>query len=327
MSDSVVPRYVFIRPGALGDALLAFPTLGLLRRLYPAAHSTLVARPDVLHLARSSALADAAYAYDDPAWSVLFAEEPSRSGTAFEVVNGNTIVAWLSDANGAVLRNLAHLGARQVVVAPSRPADGSGVHAALHLARTLQPLGLVAPATTDELAVALPPLIPSPDDERAATPVWSALGFASDATVVALHAGSGGAAKRWSPASFGALAIELRGTSLRPLLIEGPHDADVTHEVRSWAGEAPLPTVEALPLGALVAVLRRCAACVGNDSGVTHLAALAGTPTLALFGPSDPALWAPLGRRTAVLRSPAGALDGLGVAEVLGALSALLSQR
>ena len=60
-------------------------------------------------------------------------------------------------------------------------------------------------------------------------------------------------------------------------------------------------------LGMLAAVLAACGAAVGNDSGLTHLASVVGCPTVALFGPTDPARTAPVGRAV-VLR--AGAPDG-----------------
>ena len=62
-----------------------------------------------------------------------------------------------------------------------------------------------------------------------------------------------------------------------------------------------------LPRRVLGAVLSRAALFVGNDSGASHLAAAAGAPTLALFGPTNPALWAPLGPRVRCVRAPADA--------------------
>jgi ADP-heptose:LPS heptosyltransferase len=47
--------------------------------------------------------------------------------------------------------------------------------------------------------------------------------------------------------------------------------------------------------------LRQCRCFVGNDSGITHLAAYLGCPTIALFGPTDPRMWGPLGRRVKIL--------------------------
>jgi ADP-heptose:LPS heptosyltransferase len=42
---------------------------------------------------------------------------------------------------------------------------------------------------------------------------------------------------------------------------------------------------------------------VGNDSGITHMAAALGVPTVAIFGPSDPRVWSPRGKRVTVVRS------------------------
>jgi len=60
--------------------------------------------------------------------------------------------------------------------------------------------------------------------------------------------------------------------------------------------------------------LRRCRLFIGNDSGITHIAAYWGAPTIALFGPTDPAVWGPLGRRVKVLKRPS--LDDISVDDV-----------
>jgi ADP-heptose:LPS heptosyltransferase len=71
---------------------------------------------------------------------------------------------------------------------------------------------------------------------------------------------------------------------------------------------------------ALGALLRKARAYVGNDSGVSHLAAAFGAPSIVLFGPTDPRVWAPLGPRVRTLRAPDGRLEQIEVAEVLGLL-------
>lgn len=60
---------------------------------------------------------------------------------------------------------------------------------------------------------------------------------------------------------------------------------------------------------------------VGNDSGITHLAAATGMPVVAIFGPTDPAVWAPRGAHVRVVH---GKLDEIAVDEVLAAVTALL---
>ena len=62
----------------------------------------------------------------------------------------------------------------------------------------------------------------------------------------------------------------------------------------------------------LGAVLAHAGLYVGNDSGVSHLAAAWGAPALALFGPTDPAQWAPVGPHVKVLRAKDEKMDSLG---------------
>ncbi len=70
-------------------------------------------------------------------------------------------------------------------------------------------------------------------------------------------------------------------------------------------------------------MLSACAAYLGNDSGISHLAAALGIPALALFGPTDAAVWGPRGEHAAVLCAPAGDLAALEVEAVVEALARL----
>ena len=70
------------------------------------------------------------------------------------------------------------------------------------------------------------------------------------------------------------------------------------------------------PPRVLGAVLARAGLYVGNDSGVSHLAAAWGAPVLALFGPTDPAQWAPVGPRVTVLRADDQEMDSLELEDV-----------
>jgi ADP-heptose:LPS heptosyltransferase len=103
------------------------------------------------------------------------------------------------------------------------------------------------------------------------------------------------------------------------LLVEGPADEAAAAPLRALPGAV---VARNRPLRELGAILARAGLYVGNDSGITHLAAAWGAPTLALFGPTDPAVWAPLGPRVTSLRSRDGRMDGLAVAEVAAAAHA-----
>ena len=80
--------------------------------------------------------------------------------------------------------------------------------------------------------------------------------------------------------------------------------------VRLRGPEEELPGSLFVPdLWDLARFLAGARAYIGNDSGITHMAAAVGVPTIALFGPTDPAVWSPRGRMVRILRAG----DGLGV--------------
>ncbi len=116
--------------------------------------------------------------------------------------------------------------------------------------------------------------------------------------LVAIHPGSGeySLARRWPPDRFAQVADALMERhGIQVALLGGPDEAELTQRVAS------LMRYEAIDLGGktsiplLAALLRLSRLFVGNDSGVMHLASAAGTPVVAIFGPSNPLAWGPWG--------------------------------
>ena len=108
--------------------------------------------------------------------------------------------------------------------------------------------------------------------------------------------------KRWPAASFGALAGRLAGRGLMPVAIGAASEAPLTRTVRDHAGML-VDLAGKTSIAELAALGRGAALAVGNDTGPMHWFAAAGAPTLTLFSSdSDPALCAPRGRTTRVLR-------------------------
>jgi len=111
-----------------------------------------------------------------------------------------------------------------------------------------------------------------------------------------------GLSKRWPAERFGALARRLDERGLTPVVLIGPGEADVARTVCSAAGR-DLPVLgECLDVAALLGVITGLDVLVGNDSGPMHLAAMAGIPVVALFGPTDPGRTGPLWGEHVILR-------------------------
>ena len=105
---------------------------------------------------------------------------------------------------------------------------------------------------------------------------------------------------------------------MTPVFIMGEADADLAHELNRKKCQVPV-----LPGGSLVELaewLSACAAYVGNDSGVTHIAASLGIPVVALFGSTNPDLWGPRGPNVKILQGTSETLAGLPVDDVLKSL-------
>jgi ADP-heptose:LPS heptosyltransferase len=312
-------RIAIYRAGALGDTLLTFPALAALRKQWPGGHITLICRADVHALALASGLADRALSHTLSAWMCLFDDGVSPSELARETFAGADLaLVWAPDAGGEIASRLRALGVQQALVAEPPPQAGSRRPAALQLLDSLAPLGLLTPTDLIELSASLPALRWPQEALDEASKVWKRLqvelaGFPA----IAIHPGSGGARKRWPPSHFAALIRGLRH-DYAPLLIAGPQDAEIVAQVIAEAGATP--TVRNLSVAGLAAFLSDCSLYIGNDSGVTHIAGLLGVPTIALFGPTEPALWTPLGTRVVTLRSPTRQMEDLSPQIVIAAI-------
>lgn len=128
--------------------------------------------------------------------------------------------------------------------------------------------------------------------------------------IIVIHPGSGSPAKNWPAEKFAALARKIRAESdCEPLIIGGEADEKAIALMRSL-----LPGFHFLvnvALADVASVISVSAGYVGNDSGITHLAAALSIPVAALFGPTDPARWAPRGDNVSIIRSKAPSRESL----------------
>jgi ADP-heptose:LPS heptosyltransferase len=103
------------------------------------------------------------------------------------------------------------------------------------------------------------------------------------------------------------------------MLVLGPAD----DSCEALAHERGAVVVREPSIGELGALLSRAGLFVGNDSGVSHLAAAYGAPTVALFGPTDPTVWSPVGPRVRTLRAPDQRMESMRIEEVEKAIDEL----
>jgi hypothetical protein len=295
-------RVLLLRAGALGDLLLLRPAIAALR---DASHSVALIAPaspaaPLLHEV------DELFPWERPELAALLAGDPVGALGELLARSGAVVAFTRSDTLSRALT-----AATAVPVRVHDPAPPRGRHAADWLLDAVRDWVGAEPAP-------VAPLQPSPDEQKAADAALGRL----PAGFLALHPGSGSPVKNWSRERFLRLAERL--SPRRPfLLVEGEADASACAPL----AELPGAVVAAqLPLRVLGAALHRSGLFVGNDSGVSHLAAAYGAPTLALFGPTDPRSWRPLGAHVEALRSPGDAMEGLDLEDVVAAARGLLAR-
>jgi ADP-heptose:LPS heptosyltransferase len=280
-----IERVVVVFPGALGDLLLALPALRLVRARHAGAQLTLVVAGALVALARLVEVADEVVSLDAGDAAHLFGGEelPSWLG------GRPTLYSWLGSGD-ATLR--ARLGRVTRAAHFHRVEQGPGER---HVASDyIRALGMV-PASPEP---------PAPHVRPPLSALASDLLTSLAPPVLAVHAGAGSRAKRWDNAGFVQVANWWRSAGGTTVIVAGPAEA----------GEAPMlgpPEARDWPLPDVAALLAGVTLFLGNDSGISHLAAAVGAPGVVLFGPTDARRWRPLSAAIVALQARSTRPDGI----------------
>lgn len=306
-------RILVIRGGAIGDFILILPALQLLRDNFPGARLEILGYKHIVSLAENRSYAAATRSIEDAALSSFFSRNGVLAPDLVEYFGGfDLIVTYLFDPDGIFAGNLARAGVRKLITGPGKLRETE--HAARQLAHPLAELGLLLQSCAARL-------YPS-DGDRAFAKQFTA---AASRPLIALHPGSGSPKKNWPIESWRQLADLLRRAHPRPalLVITGEAEAAQAADLKRTCADRIELWAECLPLPHLAAVIAECSLFIGHDSGVSHIAAAVGTPSLLLFGPTDPAVWAPANELVRIVRSPTGAMKDLKIEQVTETLRAM----
>ncbi len=297
-------RVLMIFPGALGDLICLVPTLRALARRHRDMPLDLMAREELARFAVGRLGISRAYSIDRHEVSDLFGEN-ADGGRATQLFRPFArIYSFFASGD-------AHF--RRALERAASPAAAS-----FHAFRP-ETAGHVAAGYLEEIGERAAPLFTRidvlPDDIDAAKQILAGFGL-SDTRVLLIFPGSGNLRKNWPAENFAALAHAVTRT-FRPLVILGPAEIDAD---RSFAARK-IATIRGRPLSIVAGLASVAAGFVGNDSGVSHLAAAAGTPGVVLFGPTDPERWRPLGQTTVVRHEP---IADLAPAAVMAAIDSAI---
>jgi ADP-heptose:LPS heptosyltransferase len=307
-------RILVIRGGAIGDFILTLPALKALRDARPLAHMEILGYKHIAALAEKRFYAQAVHSIEDGPLARFFvrnSELPAELPDYF--ASFDLVISYLYDPDRIFEGNLRRSGVQNLICGPGRIVENAG-HATRQLARPIEELEIKVVDFAERI-------FPSLDDREFASEFLAS----AAQPIIAIHPGSGSPKKNWPLEKWIDLfPRESRFADLeRLLVISGEADEAQTDQLeREWKNRG-VRFVRNLPLPRLAAVLER-SIFIGHDSGVSHLAAAAGANCVLLFGPTDPAVWAPKNGNVRVLRAPSGKLDDLPIETVEAALAGVI---
>ncbi|MEP6809238.1 MAG: glycosyltransferase family 9 protein [Chthoniobacterales bacterium] len=304
-------RILVIRGGAIGDFVLTLPAIKLLRDKYPQARLEILGYRHITALGEKRFYADALRSLESGPLARFFARDAVLPDVWVDYfASFDLVVSFLFDPDAIFERNVRRCGV-ETFLACSPLIRAEGEHATSQLAHPLRELDLV-------LADGSAQLFPLPADRE-----FAQTSFASEAAI-AFHPGSGSPSKNWPLENWLALLEQPQFRNSSIVLVGGEADRAQLQTLRALSRDN-FRFAENLPLPHLAAVLERCRLFLGHDSGISHLAAAVGTPSLLLFGPTDPKIWAPLNKNVHVARAKNGQLAKLKLEEIGEKIDALMS--
>lgn len=304
------PRILIIKPSSLGDIVHALPVLAAARRAHPQAHIAWLVARSFASLLEGHPLLNEVIVFERNRLGKIW-RYPNRLGEILKFAGGlrarrfdlvvdlqgllrSGLLTWASGARRrvgfAAARELSWLFYSQLV----RP--GTGLNHAVD--RNLAVAGALGwPVTPVDFPYPI-----APPEMATASDLLNK--HAISAGFVAVILGARWESKRWPDAQFVKLLDGLAGRGVATVLLGGPDDRSSAEQIALACRVKPVNLVGATSLRGLAAVLAKSELVVAHDSGPLHLAAALGRPTLALFGPTDPAKTGPYGPAGHTITNP-----------------------
>jgi ADP-heptose:LPS heptosyltransferase len=308
-SDADRPLTLALHPGALGDVLLALPALRALRQAHAGAALALAAQPRIADVLVALGEIDQGLDFDGLGLDALFVGGPLRD--ASPLGSARHVVSWFGAGDPVFVRALTALVPGSRVASSTAP----GVLVWRHLLRTVD----------EAAAPAREPVRVSSGLRKRARAALRDAGWTGAPPLVILHPGAGSRAKQWPVEGFASIADRATAQEYVVAVHEGPADRAA---VEALLGRVGRPVIRfrdpALPV--LAGALAEAALYVGNDSGVSHLAAAVGAPAVILFTPLLLA-WQPWSPTPRVVEVTATSLEPRDVAAVAAAVADALATR
>lgn len=308
-------KHILVRgPNWIGDAVMCEPAIKGLKRIVPQARVSLLVKPGVAELFECHPDVDRIIVYDDKGrhaglsgkWTL--ANELRRAGFDFALLFQNAFEAALLAFAAGIPRRYGYAtdGRSMLLSDPvAKPDPRASVHQVAYYWNLLRPLGLTGEPPA-------PRLFMTNEEEPLMAARLAQSGLSETDLLIGINPGSTyGGAKRWLPDRFAEVAnhlcqslAESQGRPASVAILGAKGEESLGREIAGRLTARSAVLSGATTIRELMAVLKRCALLLTNDTGPMHIAAAFQVPIVTVFGPTDWRTTSPYGVKHAVVRQP-----------------------
>ncbi len=286
-------KVLFARAGGLGDSILILPVVSCIKKIYPGVELHILGNETMLSVARLSGLFQGFRSIDESRFAEIFSDSESSDFIKSYFSVFDKVFFFTAAVKDNIIRKVMGSGAKKCLVLDPRPPERWNRHIVEHLMTII-----------DE------------KKDNGHTPYDYGIKISDDSNKglkgIVIHPGSGSLSKKW-PLDRYLLVAEKITTNvtfiLGPAEIEDGMKSNI--DVNRFAVACPEEISE------LCVLMSSASLYIGNDSGVSHLAALCEIPSIVLFGPTKQSVWKPLGRNVTVISSKDGTMDKISLDDVI----------
>jgi heptosyltransferase-3 len=271
-------KILIAKPGGIGDTLLLLPALIELRRTFGEVEIDVAGNREVLSLFENTGIISRAINFEDRLITQLFSPRPNDRARSFLVQYDKLF--FLIEDDDIITENLNAVSTDYIITSSVQKKK---------LLPQWKYLAIIMGLSTV--------------DEEFYRDAFSKSGEKGKANRITIHPGSGSKSKRWPLERFIGLIEQI--SHKHPLQIElltGYAEEDISPMLLKSDAIIDTCTLHHNePLSSVLQLIQESLIFIGNDSGIAHLAGLSGTPSIVLFGPSNPIVWKPLGKNISII--------------------------
>jgi len=287
-------------PGALGDGLLALKAVHVLKKQFPDHLVVWFGHKELGQVLLACQEVHQAYSFDDIHFLTSGKSVHVKEGMFSDLFKRcDRAVGWMDDSDGTWKRHFFEAGIETVIIRSPHDLTLQAHHMADRYLEILEPW-LVGKNGRSQL---------EDDFSEEALLAFPGTGNSdtfgsSQGPLIVLHPGSGSPYKCTPSRVLATLASGLMAAPGRRLcVVGGPADHESVCQLQAALSSMEITVLQEMDLLSMSRFIRQAHLFIGHDSGLSHLAAGLGVPSLIFFGPTDPSRWAPQGEHVAVMRN------------------------